>query len=53
MRLNLPAFILAAIAAGNPHQFDEAALWTALILQWFVLGFLAAYIVQLPRWRHA
>lgn len=45
--LNVVPYIVSGIVAGNPHAPSESIFWTLLIIQWFTLGFLVAYIVLL------
>jgi len=40
--LHLPAVIVAAIAAGNPHSWSEPVFFVAFALQWFLVGYLVA-----------
>lgn len=37
---NLPALIVAAVAAGNPHSWSEPVFFVVLVLQWFLVGYL-------------
>ena len=38
--LHLLPVIVAAVAAGNPHSWSEPVFFVALVVQWFVVGYL-------------
>lgn len=46
-------YIFGAIIAGNPHAPSEAILYIAVIIQWFLIGFLLSipFAKFLVKWR--
>ena len=42
MAANLLPVIVAAVAAGNPHSWDENVFHVAFAAQWFAVGYLVA-----------
>lgn len=38
--VNLPPLIVAAVIAGNPHSWSEGVFFVALVVQWFLVGYL-------------
>lgn len=43
--LNLPPLFLGFLASGNVHQPSEVMFYTAVLLQWFALGYLISMLV--------
>ena len=37
---NLLPLIVAAAVAGNPHSWSEGVFFVALVVQWFLVGYL-------------
>ena len=49
MAANLLPVIAAAVAAGNPHSWDERVFHLAFAAQWFVVGYLVAPLASTLR----
>ena len=46
---NLLPVIVAAVAAGNPHSWDERVFHVAFAAQWFAVGYLVAPLASTLR----
>jgi hypothetical protein len=51
MAANVVPVIVAAIAAGNPHSWDESVFYVAFTAQWFAFGYaVASFASTLRSW---
>ena len=46
---NLLPVIVAAVAAGNPHSWDERVFYVAFTAQWFAFGYAAGSLASTLR----
>ena len=50
--MHIVPVICSAIVAGNPHSGSEIIYGLALVIQWFIFGFLlSGVLVRLKLWR--
>jgi len=46
-RLNIPSYIIGAIASGSPHGMNEPVAYTAFFIQWMLIGIIITAILRL------
>jgi len=45
--LNIPSYIIGALTAGNPHNVNIPAAYTAFFIQWMLIGIIITAILRL------